>query len=1639
MSQQTDLTKYSLTFPEIPEPCISRAAWAKWIRDSFSERRKCIIVQDPDGAGKTTLLALFAKTYPDRTFSFFIKPDQYIATPRRFLQELCKQMHFAIHGVEQEFDLDTDELKQKFGNLYGQIAKLALQTEEIYYFVIDGLEWLSKDIEGERLLKVLPTHPYKNMYVLASSRPSDSFEFEYHNQNCPPITEIEIANYFQQAGLKLEQKILDEIFKVCNRMPSYLDQLRREMLDSPEEINKITEQLPSGYIELLERHWSQLAISEPVTLNSLAILAYSQTPITKSNLAKMLGIEERELHTKIMTVLWVSENDGRISIGDAQRQFIANKLVSRRAWVEKTLIAHYQQDPYSLESIEKLPILLRGTHDFLSLQQLINNDYLNRTLQEQRDMALLRRNTQLVAEAAHEEGNWQVMSRYMLMNSILTTLSAKAVLMSEIDALLAIGDYEQSYALASKAILQEDRLQLIARIGTKIIESGEVVPDSIVGELEQLASQVDPTVMSIDRLSEISAELFYVLPASATNLINRFVGSNTQDKTLDLLLVMLTTNLERDAPDHAETLRTRIKDKRLQDFTRAHSSVVASLSAKNVVSRAESIEDVSARLFQLRSWCNSNRENPEAFIVIRSALELMTEAEPNPSMRHLRQFAEPLLYCDGKEVIDLVERFDLLKDTALPQPAEERIRLELLLASAEAKLTFDGRASSRFYKVFFDVFDNVLELDSRCSGLVRMLVSLPQIIPSDTDLQTEIIDHLRNEFNHLLDVSASHYSLTKRILGPLANYDTKLAMEFADQLNAEERRNGGRILIATIYSDQNSSRIDFEFLEDVLNSISNPSRRNWAYVRVLENLADTTEELSPRIRKGLREFLQGLDEISEPIASSFAFTHAFKLFMRFDPKSADQYFEKLLTSWSSVDSAWDKLQLGFDLTAQIATIDNERAKKLFRETLQLRTSSYLAESIFAEIFVRTLLLANRAIPGLLKGSLKDFQPVIQELIKFIEKIPSRATQCELFADLALRFQLADRSDEFTRILKERIVPLLESIEDTNLRIEITSKISPCLFEYERSFLFEELDIATSTERDKALTSVLLYILFERPLSDPLDTDNKRQIEDLQQALRYCEVLEQIDTDSAFYEYLEKLIDALINVKQEQERCCLTEKHALNIAKKIRIMIDNKLPDKNNITHDGYRIAADACLTRLGASFSKDLMRAKDSWRTVTKSWQDIAEQARRVPNLADRALVLTWVGEQMYRSEIKLAHQLLEEANVLIQDIPNVIDRSERLNALAITWSELNDKNSAKLMLQEAMGLLEAWNWDGTRDQVTGSILEAAHRIDPEFAANLSSTIDNPLQRYRYDEEIVVKDLKKEPGIISKHQSTIDYAPRVYSKLARELLKSLCTGRGIVQSDAQVFHIMKPMIGVGFEEFHNVASWSIENHLARTENLGKSTVKDLYDGFFDSLELTTLLGITLIGQGLDIYQHRDGRPSAPTGLRLFSVGTREEALAALRNWIQENSNEYLKIYDPYFTDEQLETLKYVPPDVQVNILTTWKAQKGLKIGDVDGTRERYTARWNEIADQSPPPTRVYLFGTHSTGDSPLHERYYISSDRKGIKLGTSESGIGKKDSEIREMTTEETEKIEREFVDRMMITPPIYHNGEKLINRIFEM
>ena len=250
MASTLDLTEHSLTFPTLPKPQLPRDNLIRWLCDRFTVERKVIVVQGPDGAGKTTLLAQFAKAHPDRCLSFFVGADLWASSSRHFLLEMCTQMQQVIgSGVgEIEDRLSDDELKQLFVTFYRRVAREARRQKRSFYFVIDGLDWITEGYGKVSILDLLPTALPDGIYLLASSTPDFQLHSGYEPWPIQLVSFPETKHYLQDLGL--EEEDLRRVYNACGGMPGYLAQIRRE-LQSGLPVEEVLTDLPEEFRQLL--------------------------------------------------------------------------------------------------------------------------------------------------------------------------------------------------------------------------------------------------------------------------------------------------------------------------------------------------------------------------------------------------------------------------------------------------------------------------------------------------------------------------------------------------------------------------------------------------------------------------------------------------------------------------------------------------------------------------------------------------------------------------------------------------------------------------------------------------------------------------------------------------------------------------------------------------------------------------------------------------------------------------------------------------------------------------------------------------------------------------------------------------------------------------------------------------------------------------------------------------------------------------------------------------------------------------------------------------------------------------------------------------------------------------------------------
>jgi hypothetical protein len=128
---------------------------------------------------------------------------------------------------------------------------------------------------------------------------------------------------------------------------------------------------------------------------------------------------------------------------------------------------------------------------------------------------------------------------------------------------------------------------------------------------------------------------------------------------------------------------------------------------------------------------------------------------------------------------------------------------------------------------------------------------------------------------------------------------------------------------------------------------------------------------------------------------------------------------------------------------------------------------------------------------------------------------------------------------------------------------------------------------------------------------------------------------------------------------------------------------------------------------------------------------------------------------------------------------------------------------------------------------------------------------------------------------------------------------------------------------------------------------------------------------------------------------LVREGERDRAMAIVRKWVADQATGFIKITDPYFGPEDLEMVQLIRstnPSIPIYILSSRKRQQRADV--LPPWDDTYRSHWRlAVSDCDPGDVTVVIVGKRSSGDHPIHDRWWLS-ETSGLRMGTSANSVG---------------------------------------------
>ena len=1631
-------------FPKNPTSEVSRENLLDTIERIFKSDSDILIIEGNDGIGKTTLLAQFARRHNDSVLSLFIKPASRLSYLPQYLKEiLCEQ----INCISPNNLIDSSPMNDLLlPNQLSKLQKIALRNKKIFYFVIDGLYDLPEEdfhIQNIILQEILPIG-FEGFRFLLSGDLKKLPQSIQKTLSCkafqlPNFSLDETKRYLKD--LKLDNNILEDIHKMCQGIPEHLASISRR-IQSGDKIQNIFDEDPEKLPDFLGIEWRKIKEASDEQKMILALITFGRKIYSTKEISKILNLDLLliEESLKSFTILRADSKNKCIDfVSESLRNFAAKHLQDKKEEVTNLIIDDLLKDTESEGTLNSLPDYYEQAERFNDLLDYLNPEYFSKIFEHSQSFYPVHQRAEMGLKYSQKLNQEKELMRFSMQKSVITELEKTEIWKSEIEALMALKHYGSALALAHSAIFKEDKLHLLTTVAKIKCEEGLTPEPELLEEIKLLYKQIDHKYHA-KRATEIASNLISFNPDLAIELIDESINIQGDEEDHDwafakLSILALATNYNESLPsDIAERVQSRIRDPKLHKFTHALSMSYGKLSASEVIEKAETLE-VQNRLFFIRNWLNKNQNEEKTADIIDYALDILIKNTPyTPKTRDLREIASSLPYVsDKKRAKELLGRFDSLKGTIENLGTTvDYIRLQLLLAQAESKYDFEA-ASNRVLEIYWYIA-KIDELTTKSECLAWMVSTFNKIDSQGILEKKEGIlaiteQELKSSIKELLNTTADHHKVTKDIIKALSISKPDIAMGIAQLLNLLVRRDLATLELIKNMIEAPFKIINFSLILEAINKIEDIYFRDEALIKVVEYLSEITEITDLEVVNKILPIINLIKEISSAYLRCLACCFAYNFLKK---QNIEKYKNILLNllkqldySWKAIDKGWMKVNVGFQITKAFATTSNETANKYLNLTEKVKDETSIDTEKTTLSYIACLKLAIRAFAGLLPRNINTSEDM-ERLTRLINFIPSNLEKASLWGDIAIIFFINNRYDKGKEIVSKYLNPIIIDIHDDDDRYQVITKMAPTLYFAHKQSAIEKIQQMPKCKHDEALSKICDFILQKNLPSDPYESIcGDGYILKYEEALDICELLNLMSTDTNIYKYIEDISNSIFLKKNKYH---FTEQQKIDIATRIEKIILIKLPDPKNIKHDGFKIVALAQVARIqGAS---------------SIVWDNLIKLARSIPNTADIAYVLCIIATVLPSKLSSKCDEIIKEAIDLVKNINSDIDRTERFESIAdmlVTINKGASKECLKLGIETSLRLNDTDLIYYTQRR----IIDLAHKIKPSFAETLIDLVDTDPARKAAKN----KDLKRRLELLDLKQRMSDQKdleldskiPKsMYPKAAWMNLGSLNSGRIMTIN----FKYLIPYIIVSSElplsESYPILAWTIENTVKRFANTptAETDIIPIFEATLLGAELTSRIA-TRSSANLKQIKNLTIEPAEVSHNVIVRADERDKAIQFIKGWLTQESLEYLTICDPYFGVEDLEILQIllsINPKCIVKILTSKKHQGNL----CQPWDEAYRSHWSRISDQNPPETEIIIVGLESSGQLPIHDRWWFTKN-SGIRVGTSFNSLGiNKTSEISILSVEESKSRENE-INQYISREKRIHNNERLTYNLFSL
>lgn len=1609
------VTLFSLsdTMPVIPDKVIQRDPYMKIFEEQLKDN-DALFIDAEEGTGVTTTLALFAQQHPMNCISYFNNGlVKALLAPEIIEESLLRQLLFYVDGIILN---DGYQRNYELKALYLKISRKLRRSQEPLYFIFDGFNRIPRE-SADNIKMVMDNLPWRAAKFIFSGQYDDIKDFLPKNvkrvpdQNLICFSSYEVKQYFRQYEPDLTEEECNILYTISGGKGSQIQAMVNEF-KKKNSFKPILDYEEQDSADIYNYNFRIIESSPECkeAIKLLALIAFCEIKLSNKQITNILKEDIEKIDSLIVLCSdYLVCRDNIVSFNnETNHKFIRTKLKNLKHDIEVILVQAFQNVEDNSEIFSYVPVLYRSLNDKKGLVKYLNSSTVQKIMENNQSQAALNEQCEFGYNACDLSNDIQVADafRFAIYKSTSREIEKGELWDYQIEAMIAVGMYENAYALAQTVYLKEEKLKSLLLIVRHKCKVPSDIIDSIGNDIDHLLEEIDFEHIP-EKSMELAKLLFPYNFAKAVDIIDRVAKVTQSHLPIDRFYSILSMSTGQEMAGsnqfNYDIVDSKIEDEEIRRITKAMRNLFDNSDISQVIAELEKLPTPQQRMHLLRYWIPGHDHMQNIGIVVKYAISTVISVSNMdvPKSSLVTDFCKPLPKMNPFDVDQVIVMIDSIKKTLIT-PSKDYVRLELIVIKALYKYDIE-RAGDRLMNLYLHVLslgDKSTEIScksiilSKLDGLGNKKHVEKALSAAPYNLQKEI----ENDIEILFSDTAYHFEIADQTIRALSTCYPSTVEFVIQKMNTKERQSWAyRVAVLSYIENTDVDKINWNHLNKWISGITyNSFDKNDIAGNLVYNICHVNTVTTSMIEnvKSQKDLFFNVERSSE---KCYVLSNLYVWFIKHAPNDSFTSVLKteLFKTWNQIRLPWNKVDIGFSIAKNLAKISIEEAKHIVEESNRLQDKNLLTSSSCVNSYLASLDLYVKSL-GLLIRTDACEESYYNQFADVIDNIDCEGEAIIHWSKIALEYLLSGNKKKFDEICSQRVHKSLSGYSEY-YRKKILYNITPALYFYAKDYFYSTLECEDEFFRNICLEAVVKFIFFKYPYPEYYSDTNRAFPLSYSDCDDILNIMPHLTDDGIIFNVCNCLC---VSIKENKSNISSEQKSY--ITKKLCEIVDRLLPSPSGIQHDGYKLACHISINSLEMSnqSQKDIQKIKD----------DIEQ----IPNLADRCFLYVHAAHYLKKAENR--KEFIEKAVFEASGIGSIYDRTNRLD-MSISESISTTKGIAKDVATKAMKILCEDENGQLKDYKR--LVDLVYQIDPRMADQLIDDLDKDEARINFKRQLLehiqktkkVDEASNSFSVIGKMNYQEQQA--YFSKQLENQVNKQFTPRNINETMV----VIQKIYDYPIQKTRDAVMFFLENIYQKHQitKRQKGLLQSTHQAILSNLKIVLSLssGTKEKWNRINLAISENYRQPHPSFMK---AGEYDKSVEYIKNWYTNNPYDDLMIMDAYFSPNDLYIVKElmnINANLSVTILTHHKSAPDIN---------EFQPGWDKVSSDLPGSIKIYTVCFEDKPDmGPLHARWWLCTNRDedltvGIKL-TSVSGLGKKDEDIETIPDDKIPDIQKLFID----------------------